>query len=567
MKKLPVSMSSFRELVEKDLVYADKTRSVHEMVTGGKFNFLARPRRFGKTLLLSAVEALFGEPPPPLYPGYPPRKGPRELFSGLWIGSSGYEYETHPVVSVSMARASSSPETLKLDIVEYLAHIASGHGLDMDASRPGAALASLVKGLRQKFGRQVVLLIDEYDAPASVNFDRPLLAEGNRSVLRDFYAGVMDSDEHLRLVLLIGVTSLAMSGLAPALSGIEDLTLDPRFSGSCGFTAGDLDGNFGEHMADALRTMTERGGMPAGSTADDLRELILDWYGGYSWDGTTRVMNPCSTVQLFDQATFSDYWNPASCFGPALGDVSDGDLLSLVNDGFRDLPKRALCPDGKGAAGPAPALFQSGYLTVDEVSPGPDGPLYTLRIPNREVWLIRDGSFSRLLYSLLGRSPQDVSRELKGALRRLDSGALTGLFASFFGSFPAGRLRDDESCYRNIARGFLGGLHTPKVMPLSHGAAGAPGLAVFYPDERLYAAVEIRCPGDWQADGKEDLDGKVRLSLAREAVRAAGEKEHVLPFAAQVDRVVIVGLGVVWSGRCLALAEEGDPARIRPAGA
>jgi hypothetical protein len=207
---------------------------------------------------------------------------------------------------------------------------------------------------------------------------------------------------------------------------------------------------------------------------------------------------------------------------------------------------------------------------VGEVSPGPEGRRYTLRIPNREIGQIRDGSFNRLLFSLLRRKPEEVDDEFREALKKLDSGTLTRLFASFFASVPARHHRHDENCYHNLAHGFLYDARFRQVASEPQGALGNPDLAVCYPGERLCAIIEIKCPGDWKADDEEarrDADGKTRLRLAEDGLRAAREKEYALPYAARADRVVVVGLGVVWRGRCLALAEEGDPAALRPPGA
>jgi hypothetical protein len=503
-------------------------------------------------------------------PGGPPRKGPRELFAGLWIGGADYGFETHPVLALSMARKSASPERLELDIMGRLAKKARLEGLDIAVSEPGSMLADLIEDMSLKYGKQVVLLVDEYDAPLSQNMGDPDLAEGCRNVLRDLYSNVKDSKDRLRFVLVTGVTRFAMSGLTAGLNNPDDLTLDDKFSGICGFTADELDGCFGEHMEAALPTLKGAGEMPPGSTVDDLRNRILDWYDGYSWDGRTRLLNPWSIVQFFNKAVFSDYWNAGESSGSFLAGVADDDVFSLVNGAFRNMPARMFGPADLRRAEPAPALFQAGYLTVGEISPGPEGRRYTLRIPNREIGQIRDGSFNRLLFSLLRRKPEEVDDEFKGALKELDSGTLTRLFASFFASVPAEHHRNDENCYHNLAHGFLYDARFRQVTSELQGALGNSDLAVYYPDERLCAIIEIKCPRDWKARDKEarrDADGKTRLRLAEDGLRAAREKEYALPFAARADRVVIVGLGVVWRGRCLALAEEGDPAMLRPPGA
>jgi hypothetical protein len=168
--------------------------------------------------------------------------------------------------------------------------------------------SNLIDELFRKYNAEVVVLIDEYDVPVSDNLDDIALAEANAKVLKDFYSRLKDCQENLRFVFVTGVTRFAMMGLSSGLNHLDDLTFDDNFSTICGFTLEELDGCFKEHLPLVLQKLKNDGISPENYSMEDLRENILKWYDGYSWDGKTRVLNPWSILNFFKTASFSNYW-------------------------------------------------------------------------------------------------------------------------------------------------------------------------------------------------------------------------------------------------------------------
>ncbi|MDR3203466.1 MAG: AAA family ATPase [Deltaproteobacteria bacterium] len=181
MKLLPFSLQTFQNIITGGYVYVDKTKYVYDAVSKGKAYFLSRPRRFGKSLLLSTFKALFSGPTDPNGP-------PQGLFAGLWISQTDYDFtQRYTVINLDISGESNSPEELKENLKIELEDLAAQENLDISSSLPGSMLSKLIKGLSRKHGTTVVVLIDEYDAPVSDNLDNIDLAKANQKILKDFY--------------------------------------------------------------------------------------------------------------------------------------------------------------------------------------------------------------------------------------------------------------------------------------------------------------------------------------------------------------------------------------------
>ncbi|MDR1111527.1 MAG: AAA family ATPase, partial [Deltaproteobacteria bacterium] len=301
MKPLSLISQTFQKIIENGCVYADKTRYVYDLAKTQGAYFLSRPRRFGKSLLLSTFKSLFSGPPDPAGP-------PQGLFADLWIGrESDYDFrQVFPIMTFSMGTATRSTEELRLYLTTCLHDINIKENLNLTLTLPNIDLRRVIERLHEKYDRQVVVLIDEYDAPVSNNIDNGELAMKNGDMLRDFYAGFKDSDEFLRFVFVTGVTRYAFMGLSAGLNQLNDITLTPKYAGICGFTQEELDNCFREHLPVALEAMRGVEPVPAEATVADLTDCINDWYDGYSWNGRTRVLNPFS-ISLQRTENLSNY--------------------------------------------------------------------------------------------------------------------------------------------------------------------------------------------------------------------------------------------------------------------
>ncbi|MDR1308994.1 MAG: AAA family ATPase [Deltaproteobacteria bacterium] len=561
-------MNTFSELMEGEYVYADKTRLVYDLVSNGKAYFLSRPRRFGKSLLLSTFKSLFSGPPDPEGP-------PQGLFAELWIGrESYYDFaQKHPVLAFSMASDLASPDDLWESILKKLERINDSEGLGLDISLPGTDLALTIQGLHEKYGKKVVVLVDEYDAPVSDNLDNMDLALRNRDILKGFYSGFKDTDEDLRFVFVTGVTRHVFMGLSAGLNHLTDLTLDANFSGICGFTLQELEGCFSDRLPDLLRTMKEVGNMPKEATIGDMWKEIALWYGGYSWDGRTRLYNPYSLVSLFRGDSFEPFWMNLDPSAKMLSDILAHDPLAVTVDRFKDLSTGQIGLAEVGSLAPVPALFQTGFLTVDKIGYSPDhSKLFSLRLPNKDVIPKFYSKFSNSLNKYFKTSPNSKRIYFHGIIEDNDAVDLSSLINSIFGSLPAIRHRAEESFYHSVLHGYLFDM-PGTVISLSEqpGAMGTPDIVVVF-DDGLHAVIALKYEKgvDDDPDGEGNIVARrkkrpgptktevktIQTRLAQDALAAIDGKEYPRPHGSRARRVIKIGLGIYGRGQSLALMES-----------
>jgi hypothetical protein len=280
MKKLPSSGQTFSIIIQEKLLYVDKTEYIHRLIENGVCYFLSRPRRFGKSLLLGTMKELF--------------LGNRELFTGLWIDSSDYDFKKYPVIHLSMTGSCNSIEELRGLIVEELKGAAGKNGLAIEGDIPSNILKSLVRSLKLKTGNKVVVLIDEYDKPILDKINNVPQAVNNREELKDFYSSLKalcDSDD-IHFIFITGVTKFAKASVFSGLNNLKDLTLNPEYAGICGFSLFEFEKYFSDYLPGILEYNIYEKVLKPKSTISDLKEKILNYYDGYSWDGKNKVLNP-----------------------------------------------------------------------------------------------------------------------------------------------------------------------------------------------------------------------------------------------------------------------------------
>ncbi|MDD4192550.1 MAG: AAA family ATPase [Mangrovibacterium sp.] len=363
MKKLPIGIQDFEDLIVNNYVYIDKTPYLHRLLeSGGKYIFLSRPRRFGKSLLLSTIKAMM--------------KGRKELFKDLHIYDK-ISWESHSVILLDMgSRANASVEEFKNSLVAEIRRIAEGNGVSLPnfILHPNDLLTSLVSELAEKTGKQVVLLIDEYDKAILDAMDDPQRARQIREFLRNFYTVIKSISPYLRFTFLTGVSKISQVSIFSGLNNLNDITMDAKYAGICGYTQSELESCFHEHI-DQLAEYGQ-------TTGEQTLKKIRDWYNGYSWDGKTFVYNPFSVLLLFDKNLFAPHWFATGTPTFLLKLMRErNDLSPVLEDemiqylGFTDqqsLEKLDLVP----------LLFQTGYLTVKRIE---EDEIYHLVIPNLEV--------------------------------------------------------------------------------------------------------------------------------------------------------------------------------------
>jgi hypothetical protein len=401
LKPLPVGIQTFSDIIEGGFLYVDKTRWIYELVRYPKgVYFLSRPRRFGKSLLVSTLEAIF--------------QGRRELFQGLWIDDSDYDWEEHPVIRIDFSRSRvSTAEELEQSISKYLQRIARRHGLTLEPERCYEQFVTLIEELASR--NRVAVLIDEYDKPLIDNIENVQEARRIREVLKGFYTILKGMDEYLRFVLLTGVSKFSKVGIFSGLNNLEDITMSSRFAALPGITDEELRCFFQGYIRDFATH--------EGVSEDVLLERIRRWYDGFCFAaGGEEVYNPFSLLLLFKQRQFANHWfeTGTPTFLIKLLRERGYDVRELENLRVDELAFSSYEVDNLK---PISLLFQTGYLTIkgyDKAS-----RLYRLSYPNYEV----ETAFLRHLLDAFSSAENGM---IGGYLWRLKTALRAGDFEQFF---------------------------------------------------------------------------------------------------------------------------------------
>ena len=399
-KILPIGIQTFREIRDGDHYYVDKTDFARRLIGEGKYYFLSRPRRFGKSLFLDTLGELFA--------------GNEPLFRGLHIHDH-WDWQTcYPVIRLSFGGGViRSPDELEGKIQDLLDENARRLGISADGRTLSGRFARLIREAGQE--RRVVVLVDEYDKPILDNLGRPELARELRDELRNLYSVIKDSDAHIRFAFLTGVSKFSKVSLFSGLNNLRDITLSREYSAICGYTEEDL----------ACVFAPEFEGLD--------RARIRLWYNGYNWTGEA-VYNPFDVLLLFEERQFRPWWfetgtptflvdllTERETWLPRLGHLeTDATLLSAFE--VDHIATEAL-------------LFQSGYLTIEREEEISGTYFYQLRYPNREVYQSLNGAL------LSAWTPPDQTEvQHRKSLHRLllanDFAGLERLFTAFFASIP-----------------------------------------------------------------------------------------------------------------------------------
>jgi hypothetical protein len=368
MRKLPIGIQSFSDLRSRDYLYVDKTQHIYNLINKGKIFFFSRPRRFGKSLLVSTLEALF--------------KGEKELFEGLYIYDKADWNETYPVIKFDWSCIRHTSETeMEKGVSIFLKQIADEYGLVLEQEYSANRFDELLRRVHRKTGRQVVVLVDEYDIPILDALQEPSEEiDSLRKFLQSFYRVLKAADEHLRFVFLTGVSKFSKLSIFSGLNNPNDITLDPSYATICGYTQDELESYFTQYLKTFARSETEKGNIR------DLLDQIRFWYNGFSWDGVTSLYNPYSTLLLMDKKIFRNYWFETGTPTFLVGLIKERNEVTLLMEPCR-LQDTEFNSFDYLTLDTKLLMFQTGYLTIRNVEKDPfgGGMIYTLGVPNEEV--------------------------------------------------------------------------------------------------------------------------------------------------------------------------------------
>ena len=452
MKKLPIGLQDFARLRQEDFLYVDKTELIYRLATEGVYYFLSRPRRFGKSLLVSTLAELF--------------RGRRELFEGLWIYDRWDWTKQHPVLDFRFNNASYKVIGLEAFLTEELALQAESFGIDLRGTSYPSQLRHLIVALAKQHG-QVVVLIDEYDKPILDYLHDIKQAQANREVLKNFYSVLKPLDPHLRFVLLTGVSKFSRVSIFSELNNLNDLTMHPRYATLLGYTQKELTYYFADRLDQLAISFGEQ---------EALFTQIKQWYNGYSWDAEHYVYNPFSILSFFDKQRFENFWFETGTPTFLVKLLNRQQQYNLENIQVDEAVFSSFELD---RIDPNVLLFQTGYITIASAR---NKPTYTLSYPNKEV---RDSLLRYLLAEYTQSYASEVpvrTQQMKQALEQGDingfAEALNGLFASIpYQIFIA----DKEAYYHSVTFLALSLMGTFVQVEVSQ-AKGRPDAVVYMPD-------------------------------------------------------------------------------------
>ena len=433
--QLPIGRQTFAEVREGGFVYVDKTAYALKLANAGKMYFLARPRRFGKSLFLDTLRNLF--------------EAKRELFQGLHAEANWEWKIKYPVIKLDMSGGFRNADELSSMLADDLRYAAGNMGIELAQHNETSRLfKDLLRKAHKHYGRKVVVLVDEYDKPMLDNIDDMELAEQMRDRLRGFYSIIKVADEHLRFVMLTGVSKFAKVSIFSGLNNLKDISLNPDYGSVCGYTEDDLNEVFAQHLQGVDR------------------EQLRQWYNGYNFLGDKLVYNPHDILhfidrsQSFGQPHFRSYWFETGT--PAfLIDLIERDNLLPYQIEPSEANEELISSSPLDNIKLTTVLFQSGYLTIDMVNDSnPHDVIYKLVCPNNSV---RSALHNSLFEHYTGNTDPSHRSNIRSALRdaQLDivESELTRLFASISAdNYRKNAIARFEGYYASVVYCFFAGM-------------------------------------------------------------------------------------------------------------
>ncbi len=419
--KYPISVQDFRTLIEDNYVYVDKTDLVYSLAQK-HVCFLSRPRRFGKSLLISTLEAYF--------------KGKKEHFKGLKIDELEKEWTEYPVFRVDFAAGNFvKPDELEKKLNSLLVLWEREYGSDEAFETLSDRFKHVIQAAEEQTGHKAVVLVDEYDKPM-LDVLGTEQEQKNRETLKGFYSTFKEADAHLRFVFLTGVTKFSQVSVFSGLNNLKDISMDSRYDAICGITEEELYSYFDESIHELAEKMDY--------TFDTMKAELKKQYDGYHFSENLNVdiYNPYSLINAFDSMITEDYWYESGT-PTYLARLIEGKNINMQVLTGKSYARKYFIDYRADKEDPLAMLYQSGYLTVKDYDKR--RKVYKLDFPNDEV---RKGFVSLIGNSYFHKPEEDNDNwilELDDMLRECDLDGVHAAFRSFLSSIPYEANKDERA--------------------------------------------------------------------------------------------------------------------------
>jgi hypothetical protein len=499
LKNLPIGIQDFEKLRNGDYLYVDKTAYIHQLITTNCYYFMSRPRRFGKSMLISTLHAYFD--------------GKKELFDGLAIAKLEKDWTKYPVLHLDLNLIKKGNDNALNSLLnEVICGWEDIYGTRESETTFGLRFKGVIKRAYEKTGQRVVILVDEYDKPILQEIDNDEQQEDYRSTLKEFYGVLKTMDSYIKFAFLTGVTKFSKVSVFSDLNNLRDISMDEEYAGICGITDEELDTQFAPYVTRLASKL--------GVSVAEAREELRQRYDGYHFcENSVGIYNPFSLLNTFQKNKLRNYWfeTGTPSYLVYLLKKHNYNLEEMASAVVDESVLNSIDPQSKN---PIPVIYQSGYLTIAGYNPTYD--VYTLGIPNKEV---EDGFFKYLLPYYTPISESQSAFYIMNFIEDIKAGRIDDFMhrlSSLFADTPYELVKDLENHYQNVI--FI----VSKLMGLYvraeyHTSQGRIDMVVQTAD-RTYV-MEFK------------LDG-----TAEEALQQINDKSYTLPFECDGRQIVKIGV-------------------------
>ena len=498
-RRYPLGIQTFQKIIEENMLYVDKTELIYKLTQSYSYVFLSRPRRFGKSLLVSTLASYF--------------RGEKELFKGLAMERLEKQWKKHPVIHLSLASVKEiEPEKIEESLSDRLRDIEHQFGIERKSNILGSRLKDIIQQTTEQYGEKAVVVLDEYDAPLlNVLHDEQRLTQV-RQLMRTLYAPLKDCDPYLRFVFITGISKFSQLSIFSEINNLKVISMMPEYATLCGFTQQEIEENF----QDGIKRLAEKEELTVEQTLDKLRQT----YDGYHFAANSPgVYNPYSIINALSDGTFDNYW--FSTGTPSF-------LVEMLRKFHTDISRI----DGSEAEvaefdAPTenmksilPLFYQSGYITIKHFDR--KAKLFTLGFPNKEVKTgLMDNLYTYYVAPTLDYRATNIWRISKGFLEDDPETSLQTLQA-YLESIPYQDSRFDENHYTQMLYVIFSllGLHVDSQVRTAKGR-----LDVVVRTEGHIYVMEVK------------LDRP-----AREAIEQIDSRNYLLPYSLDGRQLTKIGI-------------------------